>query len=233
MLDELFSKYNSDKGDKAPPGVPPGQFHCYGAAYEKYFTPLRVNNLTLLEIGVSIHGDSAPSLMAWKEFFPNAYILGMDIYDYTMFESERVHVEVGNQGKIEDLERVSLRHGPFDIIIDDGSHYAGHQLVSFMKLFNSLKPDGIYVVEDLHIPGAMPWSSNQEEAGQFTTTIAQLVNENIITAEYFNDKWGCFQIVFIKKVKENPSVISATMDDDSNLIVAIKKRQETDGQQAI
>jgi hypothetical protein len=35
-----------------------------------------------------------------------------------------------------------------DIIVDDGSHDSGHQILTFATLFPHLKPNGYYVVED-------------------------------------------------------------------------------------
>src|SRR5262249_42029369 len=39
--------------------------------------------------------------------------------------------------------------GPFDIIIDDGSHIPQHVIASFQALFPLLADDGIYVIEDV------------------------------------------------------------------------------------
>jgi len=228
MLDELFTKYHSDKGDKAPTGSPPGQFHCYGEAYEKYFLPLKDSELCLLEIGISINGHEVPSLCAWKDFFPNAKIVGMDIHDYRKLAIERVWITQGDQGDMEDLLNVSATHGPFDIIIDDGSHYPEHQLVSFGTLFNSLKSNGVYVVEDLHILGAMPWSIDQRESELFTNIIDYLADNNVITVEYFKDKWGCFRIAFIKKREDKPMNIDISISDAGEIVIKAKAIKETD-----
>lgn len=39
--------------------------------------------------------------------------------------------------------------GPFDVIIDDGSHVGEHQWTSFRALIDHVKPGGWYVLEDL------------------------------------------------------------------------------------
>lgn len=58
-------------------------------------------------------------------------------------------IELLDQSNIEELTRVAVKHGPFDIIIEDGSHMWEHQITSLRTLFPFLKNNGIYIVEDL------------------------------------------------------------------------------------
>ena len=46
------------------------------------------------------------------------------------------------------LDRVCEEHGPFDIVIDDGSHQVKHVLTTFHHLYPRMPENGIYVVED-------------------------------------------------------------------------------------
>ena len=39
----------------------------------------------------------------------------------------------------------------FDIIIDDGCHFDGYQILTLQNLWHRLKPGGTYVVEDLQV----------------------------------------------------------------------------------
>jgi len=39
--------------------------------------------------------------------------------------------------------------GPFDLIIDDGSHRPAHWLASYRALAGRVKPGGFYIIEDL------------------------------------------------------------------------------------
>jgi cephalosporin hydroxylase len=41
-------------------------------------------------------------------------------------------------------------HGPFDIVIDDGSHVFEHQIASFEALFPLASSTAVYIVEDVH-----------------------------------------------------------------------------------
>jgi hypothetical protein len=47
------------------------------------------------------------------------------------------------------LSALCAREAPFDIIIDDGSHFNAHQILSFQHLWGALKDGGVYVVEDV------------------------------------------------------------------------------------
>ena len=40
--------------------------------------------------------------------------------------------------------------GPFDIVIDDGSHVTSHQIGTFATVYPTIAVNGVYIVEDLH-----------------------------------------------------------------------------------
>ena len=136
-LDEIALSYGTDKSSLN---------HNYARLYSSYFEELRQEKLKILEIGI----DKGYSLKSWKEYFPNADITGIDILDLKQFEENRVHVEQGDQKDTVFLKKVNDTHGPFDIIIDDGSHHNEDMKASFDYLFPLLTQGGMYVVEDLH-----------------------------------------------------------------------------------
>jgi tetratricopeptide (TPR) repeat protein len=71
----------------------------------------------------------------------------------TRFARKNVVVEIGSQFDGDFLASLARKYTP-DIIIDDGSHISEHQIFSFERLFGSLKPGGLYLVEDIqHDPG--------------------------------------------------------------------------------
>jgi hypothetical protein len=59
-------------------------------------------------------------------------------------------VVLGDQADRGFLESVVERHGPFDIIVDDGGHTMEQQITSIETLFPSLVDGGVYIVEDCH-----------------------------------------------------------------------------------
>ena len=127
-------------------------YHDYTPNYFKMFAPLKDAPLKLLEIGVGGYADDdrgGQSLEVWRDFFPNAQITGIDIQKKTMDLGPRVEILQGSQVDPDFLKELVASHGPFDIIIDDGSHRNEHIVASFQMLFPTLAPGGIYVAEDV------------------------------------------------------------------------------------
>lgn len=119
----------------------------YFAIYERHLAGLRGKPVTLLEIGIHRGG----SLSMWKEYFPGARIVGIDIEpDTKKHESEDVAVCIGDQADAAFLSNVAREHGPFDVVVDDGGHKWRQQIISLTTLFPYLKSEGIYIIEDLH-----------------------------------------------------------------------------------
>ena len=126
--------------------------HFYADAYERHFGHLRSRAITLLEIGVGGYADpdlGGESLRMWKEFFPRAQIVGIDIHPKTGIAEDRITILQGDQSDPAFLDVVAERYGPFDIVVDDGSHVCEHVIASFERLFGHLTDDGIYAIEDL------------------------------------------------------------------------------------
>lgn len=116
-------------------------------AYEQEFRRMREAPFTLLEIGVKKGG----SLRMWEAYFPHARIIGVDIKPSKLEGlSDRVRLLTGDQGDPAFLEALVRDHGPFGIVIDDGSHMAEHQRVTFETLFPDVVDGGLYVIEDMH-----------------------------------------------------------------------------------
>ena len=73
----------------------------------------------------------------------------------------------GDQGDEQFLDSMARELGPFDIIIDDGSHMSHHVLASFNALFPHVRPGGIYVIEDLGTSYWPSWGGNPDPSAQY------------------------------------------------------------------
>jgi hypothetical protein len=131
----------------------------YFAIYQAVFGPRRAEPLRILEIGVL----GGASLRLWKRYF--TLIVGIDILpECIKFDApaDGIRVRIGNQTDARFLKRVVEEFGPFDLIIDDGSHHSSHIIASFNHLYaDGLKESGIYFVEDLHASYWHPWRDSR------------------------------------------------------------------------
>ena len=140
-LTTLAKVYQTDKWGR----------HFYTPIYEQWFASLRYKPVKLLEIGVG--GYDRPrvggnSLRMWKRYFDQGDIFGIDLYDKSALAEPRISIIQGDQSDAAFLQKVTSEYGPFDIIIDDGSHVQSHIIASFEALFPLMPAGGIYVVED-------------------------------------------------------------------------------------
>lgn len=155
-LTDIANRLGSDKGTTTFCG------HGYTRIYEAILGPVREYPLRIAEIGLlhprtrHVQGvtTGCPSLTMWAEYLPHAEVHGLDIIDFRAFATDRIHIACGDQGKRDDLADFARTYGPFDLIIDDGSHASHHQQISLATLFSHLVPGGIYIVEDLHFQPA-------------------------------------------------------------------------------
>lgn len=143
-LNELGLKHGTDKASSG---------HNYCHTYERYLAPLRQEQLVLLEIGVGgeEHLDrGGQSLRMWHDYFPNALVVGVDVYPKQLPEQARIHIYQGSQDDAPFLQDVVNRVGSPQVIVDDGSHHNRLTSQTFDILFPLLKPGGLYICEDVH-----------------------------------------------------------------------------------
>lgn len=119
--------------------------HRYTPIYYRLFKDRVVSVRKVLEIGIK----RGASLRMWEGFFPSAVVVGIDSKTKNLFNEGRICSFKADQGLPETLEGVAEEQGPFDLIVDDGSHKLRHQTSSMTTLLPFLKSDGIYVVEDI------------------------------------------------------------------------------------
>lgn len=150
-LSELFRKYGSDKGGEHL--IAGDTCHNYGVAYYELFKHRREQVKNVFEIGINY----GCSLRAWRDYFPNAQVVGIDSNEGCLFWEDRISCFAADQFNADDLSDVlkKLDHPQFDLIIDDGSHERAHQIFSAQYLLPSLVLGGLYVIEDIY-PDCQP-----------------------------------------------------------------------------
>jgi hypothetical protein len=141
-LDEIALKHGPDKSSK---------YHGYTKYYEMFFEPIRNSNLRILEIGVQF----GLSIKMWLEYFSASSIFGIDICPIPSqyaFSDPRFKFVLGDHNNTEFWKKFIAENGSgWDIVIDDGSHYANGIVTSFNAMWPNLNSHGFYVVEDLFV----------------------------------------------------------------------------------
>lgn len=136
--------------------------HNYGMAYERIID----TNFSLFSYGAGIQGrdtvklmmevgiaDGA-SLLAWREIFPQALCVGMDIHSSQQAHGDRIEFHLGDQCSLEDCQR-AVGGRKFDFIVEDATHLLENSLRTLLYLWPAVRPGGIYVIEEFANIGAL------------------------------------------------------------------------------
>lgn len=180
----------------------------YLPIYESTLSAFRLRPARMMEIGVFKGG----SLRMWRRFLhPESVIVGIDIDPVAKeFDdpSQSVHVRIGGQQDESFLKRVVDEFGPFDVILDDGSHMASHMMQSFRHLFvNGLASGGIYIVEDIHANFWTEFRDTPMTFVDFTKWLIEAMHAHYQVADgYLN-----FQVGDLSRLTEIPVPLVTTL----------------------
>ena len=137
-LCDIANKYGTDKCPTHK-GLRPG--HSYTPFYETLFRAGGYAVKFVLEIGI----ERGASLRMWRDFFPQATVVGLDIVPENLIQEDRIFSLLINPV----LSIEGLKPGGFNVIVDDGSHNPDDQIAAFLNLFPLLSTQGIYIIEDV------------------------------------------------------------------------------------
>lgn len=142
-LKDLFDKFKCDKSSK----------HGYHEVYESLFCNLRFKKINFFEIGIFKGASTA----AFHEYFENGMIEGIDIFtrsdpeELNILQEARVRWLKGNSmlPSVVDQMNTFTKGKKYDVILDDGAHYPEANMLTFRHMKNFLKPNGMYIIEDI------------------------------------------------------------------------------------
>jgi hypothetical protein len=163
-LSELARRHGTDKFGA----------HRYTDHYHRYFAALRARPVRVLEIGIGGYDDPAAggaSLRMWKDYFAAGQIFGIDRFDKSALAEDRITPLVVDQSDAVALERLGHEHGPFDIVVDDGSHHCADVITALGTLFGFVVPGGFYCVEDLQTSYWPPFGGSLRERSSAATSV--------------------------------------------------------------
>lgn len=149
LLGNLLFGYGSDKS----------RGHDYHQVYAQLLD--RKTVMKVLEIGIGSNNTAIPSnmgtdgvpgasLRAFRDFFPNAEIYGMDYDKEILFQDTRISTFQIDQTDLNQLEMIdNLVGADFDLMIDDGLHSLKSSLNSLKVFLRLVRIGGFVVIEDI------------------------------------------------------------------------------------
>lgn len=135
-LDNIGIEEGSDRSSRT---------HNYLNQYETFIQKYRNSTMNILEIG----GRTSASARLWTRFFPNATLHVIDTHPTSeLYSIPRVKVlQIDNYSK-ESIAKVAEVIQP-TLALDDGTHKWSHQMAGLHSIFPSIKPGGLFIIEDL------------------------------------------------------------------------------------
>lgn len=173
-LARLCHKFGTDKGEAAQTfgeHTLKRTVHNYSEFYDFLFSNCRQTIGRVFECGIGTNneflassmgkrGVPGASLRVWREYFPNAQIVGADIDENCIFEEPRISTYQVDQTNPESIKNMwaDIGGGAFDLIIDDGLHTFVGGKVLFENSIACLAENGHYIIEDVN-----PWDIREFE----------------------------------------------------------------------
>ena len=184
-------------------------FHNYIPVYESLFHKIKNNVSTVVEIGIGVteNGQMAHmtdygyrtgnSLRCWRDYFPYAQIIGIDIYKADLHE-DRITTYIGDQTDEKSMKMIfEYLTKKIDIIIDDGTHIYNDQINNFIWLHTYLSERGLYIIEDVDHEIISKFQSLEGMSLELKIIIKKLFKINIIKEN--TKKYNC--MVIFEKVE--------------------------------
>jgi len=134
-FDTMARKHGTDKA----------HYHTFTEFYQKYLPDNPDDIKLIVEMGVA----DGKSLNLWREYFPHARVVGLDI-DPKPFTDTFV-CDGGDRASIEAALRLAnINLESIDLFIDDGGHFMDQQQTTWLTVWPYLRKDAIFIMEDLH-----------------------------------------------------------------------------------
>lgn len=166
LLASLCDQHGSDKGSLVSQNHPyPWAAHTYTDYYARLWSQCRQHVRRVFECGLGtnnpnmksnmgVRGRPGASLRVWRDYFPEAQVVGADIDKGILFQEDRIRTYYVDQ-----LDPVSIGEmwraagpGEFDFMIDDGLHEFRAGISLFEHSIGHLSAQGVYVIEDVTQP---------------------------------------------------------------------------------
>lgn len=168
-LSQLANRFETDKGTADASTLswskdyPSHSCWSYTKTYEKYMNYKKHEPISMLEIGVCDKRFPYASIKMWMSHFSDVDFYAVDNFwghkigekanDIAQLNKEGVTFIYGDQGSFDDWDELNINYpAKFDFLIEDGSHWPNHMMVSLWKSIGIMKQGGYFFMEDIQNP---------------------------------------------------------------------------------
>jgi hypothetical protein len=121
----------------------------YFDIYHRHFSKFIGKEVHIIEVGIYSGG----SLPMWQKYFGDrCTVHGIDIVkDCLKYQDENKNVKIyiGDQESREFWREFKSKVPKIDILVDDGGHLSGQQIVTLEEMLPHISPGGVFLCEDL------------------------------------------------------------------------------------
>jgi len=233
-LSQLANRFETDKGTANSLDLswgydfPNHKCMYYTNTYEKYMYPKKKSSVSIMEIGVCDKRFPYASIKMWMSYFKNVDFYAVDnfwghslenkLQDIHNLQQSGVNFIYADQGSFEDWDELNkLFPNKFDFIVEDGSHWPNHMMISLWKSINILKKGGYYFMEDIQNPlKSRGWFKydNALIAEEFLQTLST----KVLYSSFLNDQQN-------KDIQNNFELIDLVLDPNEINYLAVLKRK--------
>jgi hypothetical protein len=154
----LLESYGSDKTN------PHNYHYLYGPILSNkneikniFEIGLGTKNINIVS-NMGVDGKVGASLRAFRDYCPNANIVGADIDREILFTENRISTYFVDQTKPETLDYILPNiSNEFDLLIDDGLHSPNANIAVISFAINKIKKGGWIVIEDISDESLVFW----------------------------------------------------------------------------
>jgi hypothetical protein len=233
-LSELANTFGTDKGTDASIELkwineyPQHRCMHYTKTYEKYMKNKRNDVISMLEIGVCDKRFPYASIKMWMSYFENIDFYAVDNFwgntlddklnDIEQLNNQSVNFIYADQGSFDDWDVLNeLFANKFDIIVEDGSHWPNHMMISLWKSIGVIKSGGYYFMEDIQNPlKSRGWFKYDNSL--IAEELLQTLSTKTLYSSFLNDKQN-------KDIQDNFELVDLILDPNGINYLAVFNRK--------
>jgi hypothetical protein len=206
------------------------ELECWGytTTYEKYMYPFKKENINFLEIGICDKRFPYASPQLWLSYFKNIDLYCIDNFwgqyltnkhdDIKKLNDWGVNFIYADQGNYCDWNEIKESIPvKFDFIVEDGSHWPNHMVITLWQSIDLIKPGGYYFMEDLQNPVNFKGSMKIDNT-LLTENLIKTKETGIFYSNFLNEQQN-------KDIQDNFELVDLVLDSTEKIYLAVFKKK--------